>query len=57
MKDIKKIAKEILKLEKEYQLTSNSALEVEINKLIDGLSIAELMEIDDYILNALSWKL
>ena len=57
MKDIKKIAKEILILEKKYQLTHDSALEGEITEKIAGLSITELLEIDNYIMEHMSWKL
>lgn len=51
-KDIKKIANKIIKLENQRSPYSNSALEKEMMELIEGLTFAELCEIDNYILES-----
>lgn len=49
MKNIKKIADQIVKLEKKYQETGDSALTSEIEKLISNLSLSDMLELDIYI--------
>jgi len=56
MKKIKELAEQIVKLEKEYQVTRNSALMGEMEKIISNLSLTELCELDDYILSNYNLK-
>ena len=56
MKKIKKLAEQIVKLEKEYQVTRNSARMGEMEKLVSNLSLTELCELDDYILSNYNLK-
>lgn len=56
MKKIKELAEQIVKLEKEYQVTRNSALMGEMEKIISNLSLTELCELDDYILRNYNLK-
>ena len=52
MKNIKEIAEQIIQIEKQYQLTHDSALESKINDLIKNLSLSEMLEIDNYIMES-----
>ena len=56
MKNIKEIADKIVRLEKEYNKTHNSALESEIMKITNNLSLTDLLELDDFILNNYNLK-
>jgi len=56
MKKIRKVADQIVKLEKEYQRTGDSALAGQIEKIISNLSLSEMLELDDYILSNYNLK-
>lgn len=49
-KNLKKIAMQIAQLEKEYSNVPSKEIEEKIYEITKGLSIAELLEIDEYIL-------
>lgn len=52
MKKIKDIAMQLVALEKEYEATGKSTeVERKMNKVIASLSLQELLEVDEYILN------
>jgi cytochrome c553 len=49
-KDIKKLAQEIVRLEKELQDSKKQGqVELEMQKLVSGLSFENLMLVDEYI--------
>ena len=49
-KNLKTLAMQIAQLEKEYSNIPSKEIEEKIYKITKGLSIAELLEIDEYIL-------
>lgn len=55
-KQLKKIAHKIMELEKLAELESNFDYSSEMEKLIEGLDIGDLLAIDDYIQTKLLTK-
>lgn len=49
-KNLKTLAMQIAQLEKEYSNIPSKEIEEKIYEMTKGLSIAELLEIDEYIL-------
>ena len=49
-KNLKTLAMQIAQLEKEYSNIPSKEIEEKIYEITKGLSIAELLEIDEYIL-------
>lgn len=49
-KNLKTLAMQIAQLEKEYSNVPSKDIEEKIYEITKGLSIAELLEIDEYIL-------
>ena len=56
MKNIKEIADKIVQLENKYKETQDSALESEIMKITENLSLTDLLELDDFILSNYNLK-
>lgn len=48
-KQLKEIAHKIVELEKQAQTTPNFNYALEMEKLIKGLSLKDLLEVDNYI--------
>lgn len=55
-KDIEKIGKQILNLEKQYQTNPDSQIADEMEKIVLSLTFEEILEIDEYIQEKLLTK-